>query len=73
MDKILYLDGVSDPGNMGTMIRTALAFNFDAVIVSENSVSIYNEKIWNSRIVGNNSDGIKLRIIFLNQLFNALI
>ena len=42
--KILYLDHINDPGNMGTMIRTALAFKFDAVIVSEDSVSIYNEK-----------------------------
>ena len=43
-NKILYLDHINDPGNMGTMIRTALAFNFDAVIISEDSVSIYNDK-----------------------------
>lgn len=43
--KILYLDEVSDPGNLGTMIRTALAFNFDAVVTSPKSVSIYNEKV----------------------------
>ncbi|MCR4879811.1 MAG: RNA methyltransferase [Bacilli bacterium] len=42
--KILYLDEINDPGNLGTMIRTALAFNFDAVVTSPNSVSIYNEK-----------------------------
>lgn len=42
--KILYLDEINDPGNLGTMIRTALAFNFDAVITSPNSVSLYNEK-----------------------------
>lgn len=46
--KILYLDGVSDPGNVGTLIRTALAFNYDAVFVSEDSCSIYNEKVINS-------------------------
>ena len=46
--KILYLDGISDPGNMGTLLRTALAFNYDLVVVSENSVSIYNEKVINS-------------------------
>ena len=39
--KILYLDEVNDPGNLGTMIRTALAFNFDAVVTSPKSVSIY--------------------------------
>lgn len=43
--KILYLDEVNDPGNLGTMIRTALAFDFDAVVTSPNSVSIYNDKV----------------------------
>lgn len=47
-DKILYLDHISDPGNMGTIIRTALAFDYDLIVVSENSVSIYNEKVVNS-------------------------
>ena len=42
--KILYLDEINDPGNLGTLIRTALAFDYDAVITSKNSVSIYNEK-----------------------------
>lgn len=45
LNKVLYLDHINDPGNMGTMIRTALAFNFDAVVVSKDSVSIYNEKV----------------------------
>lgn len=42
--KVVYLDHVSDPGNMGTIIRTALAFSYDAVCLSNNCVSIYNEK-----------------------------
>ena len=47
-NKLLYLDKVSDPGNVGTLIRTALAFNYDAVVLSEGSCSIYNEKVVNS-------------------------
>lgn len=43
--KILYLDGVQDPGNLGTIIRTALAFNFDAVFLSSDCVSPFNEKV----------------------------
>ena len=35
MNKVVYLDKVSDPGNIGTIIRTALAFDYDAVILSE--------------------------------------
>ena len=42
--RILYLDEINDPGNLGTLIRTALAFSYDAVITSKNSVDIYNEK-----------------------------
>ena len=44
-DKAIYLDHVSDPGNMGTIIRTALAFNYDAIFVSDGCCDIYNEKV----------------------------
>ena len=43
-NKVLYLDGVSDPGNLGTILRTALAFEFNDVILSKNCCSFYNEK-----------------------------
>ena len=43
-NKVLYLDDVSDPGNLGTILRTALAFGFNDVILSRNCCSIYNEK-----------------------------
>lgn len=45
MQKAIYLDHISDPGNMGTLIRTALAFDYDAVILSPDCVSVYNEKV----------------------------
>lgn len=44
-DKVVYLDNIQDPGNMGTIIRTALALNYDAIIMSEDSVDIYNPKV----------------------------
>ena len=44
-NRIVYLDEIQDPGNMGTIIRTALAFGYDAVVASPNSVSFYNEKV----------------------------
>ncbi len=44
-NQVLYLDDVSDPGNLGTILRTALAFDFSDVILSKNCCSIYNEKV----------------------------
>jgi len=43
--RVIITDGIKDPGNMGTIIRTARAFNFDLVITTENSVDIYNPKV----------------------------
>ncbi len=43
--KILLVDAVQDPGNLGTMIRTADAAGLDAVIVGEGSVDVYNSKV----------------------------
>ena len=45
LNKVVYLDKVSDPGNMGTIIRTALAFSYDAIIVSKGCCDPYNEKV----------------------------
>ena len=47
-NKLIYLDGVQDPGNVGTIIRTALAFNYDGVILSSDTASIYNDKVISS-------------------------
>ena len=43
--RIVYLDHINDPGNLGTIIRTAVAFNYDAVILSPGTVDLYNEKV----------------------------
>jgi TrmH family RNA methyltransferase len=41
---LLVLDGISDPGNVGTLIRSALALGWDGVYLLENSCDPYNEK-----------------------------
>lgn len=41
----LVLDNIKDPGNMGTLIRTADWFGIDEVICSEECVDIYNPKV----------------------------
>ena len=43
--KILILDNIQDPGNMGTLIRTALAFGVEKIIVSLDSIDFYNDKV----------------------------
>lgn len=42
---IIVLDNIQDPGNLGTIIRSAVAFNFNSIILSENSVDLYNPKV----------------------------
>ncbi|MGN1378877.1 MAG: TrmH family RNA methyltransferase [Bacilli bacterium] len=42
---VLILDHIQDPGNLGTIIRSAVAFNFETIIVSEDTVDFYNDKV----------------------------
>lgn len=42
---VLYLDDVQDPGNVGTIFRTALAFGFKTVYVSSKTAYKYNSKV----------------------------
>ncbi len=44
-DRILMLDGIQDPGNLGTIIRSALAFNVDTIVLSPDTVDLYNPKV----------------------------
>ncbi len=41
----IVLDGVQDPGNMGTIIRTADWFGIKNIICSEDTVDVYNPKV----------------------------
>ena len=44
-NKVIILDDITDPGNLGTIIRSAVAFNFDTVILSNNTTDLYNPKV----------------------------
>lgn len=44
----LLIDSVQDPGNIGTMIRTADAAGIDTVLISNGSVDVYNPKVLRS-------------------------
>lgn len=44
-NRILVLDDVQDPGNLGTIIRSALAFGVTTIVLSEGTVDLYNPKV----------------------------
>ena len=44
-NKIVYLDCIQDPGNLGTIIRSCVAFNIDTLILSRDCVDLYNSKV----------------------------
>ncbi len=48
----LVLDGIQDPGNMGTIIRIADWFGIQQIIASEDSVELYNPKVIQSTMGG---------------------
>lgn len=42
---VCLLDNIQDPGNLGTIIRSAVAFNINTLILSNDTVDLYNEKV----------------------------
>lgn len=51
--RLLIVDRVQDPGNLGTLLRTALAYNMDAVILTKGSVDLYSSKVTRSSMGAN--------------------
>ena len=43
--KVLILDEIQDPQNLGALIRSALAFGFYKIIASKNTCDLYNDKV----------------------------
>lgn len=44
-NRLLILDNIQDPGNLGTIIRSACAFDIDTIVLSKNTVDLYNDKV----------------------------
>jgi TrmH family RNA methyltransferase len=42
--RVLFLEDIQDPGNVGTLIRTAAAFNFSGIILTEKSADPFSPK-----------------------------
>ena len=67
---LLALDGVQDPGNMGTIIRIADWFGIRTVLASENSVEFYNPKVVQASM--GSLFRVKLRQLSLVEVFKSL-
>ena len=42
--RIVYLNSISDPGNLGTILRSALAFDLTTIVLDAECVDVYNPK-----------------------------
>ncbi len=60
-NRVLLLDNIQDPGNLGTIIRSAIAFKFTTIILSEDTVDIYNDKVIRA------SEGMIFHLNFLRK------
>ena len=65
-DKVLYLDHIQDPGNLGTLLRSARAFKFDTIVL-DNCVDLFNPKTVRS------SEGNLFHLNFYNISIDELI
>ena len=42
---VIFLNGINTPGNMGTILRTSLAFGINNIVTDTSCVDIYNSKV----------------------------
>ena len=66
-NKLLILDGIQDPGNMGALMRSAKAFGFETIILGNGCVDIYNDKVIRS------SQGAIFKLNFVNANLKEFI
>ena len=66
-NKVLVLDDIQDPGNFGTIIRSAVAFNINTIVVSNNTVDLYNSKVIRA------SQGMLFNINFIRRDLNVFV
>ncbi|OWK72917.1 RNA methyltransferase [Flavobacteriaceae bacterium JJC] len=58
----LVLDGIQDPGNLGTMIRLADWFGIDQIVCSEDTVDFYNPKV----IQASMGSFLRVKVVYQN-------
>ena len=66
-NRLLILDNIQNPGNLGTIIRSAVAFNLDTLILSNDCVDLYNDKTIRS------SEGMLFKLNILRKDLNTFL
>lgn len=67
---VLLLDKIQDSGNLGTIIRSAVAFDIDLIICTKNTADVYSPKVVRSTM----SAILKEKIIYLDdEYLNKII
>lgn len=65
--KVLMLDGIQDPGNLGTIIRSSVAFDVDTIVLGDNTVDLYNPKVIRA------TQGMMFHINIINENLETVI
>ena len=66
-NKILLLDRIQEPGNLGTIIRSSKAFGIDTVVLGIGTCDLYNEKVIRS------TQGIGFNMNIISRDLNEVI
>ena len=69
LSKVLILDSVQDPRNLGACLRSALAFEFDAVIINKDGSSPINEYVFKTSV----GAILNLSIFYVTNLSRSII
>lgn len=64
---VVILDDIKDPGNLGTIIRSSVAFNYETIILSPESVDAYNPKVVRA------TEGMLFNVNIVNADLNEII
>lgn len=64
---VVCLDGIQDPGNLGTIIRSAVAFGIDTIVLGSGTVSVYNPKVVRA------TEGLMFHINIIEENIEAVL
>lgn len=67
--RLLVLEGIQDPGNLGTMLRTGEGAGIDFILADEKTVDVYNPKVVRSTM----GSIFRIPVVYVQDLKAALV